>query len=145
MRNPWKLKNKNKAVSQPTPHIIWCPVRHPPYPQPAHPTHYLVPSETGKMCHSGLVVMLIIASCCVFLALSAVFYSFDYNCNDFTRDNMVCACRLFLFYRWWNIFCFRWIRSASWRKWMSLTDYSKRGFRRRTKLVLDWFEWDEGK
>ena len=43
------------------------------------------------MCDSGLVLVVIITSFFVMWAFAAVFYSFDYNCNDFTGDidNMV--------------------------------------------------------
>ena len=42
-----------------------------------------------NMCDTGLVVLTVILAFGIFLAFSALFYSFDYNCNDFTRDNMV--------------------------------------------------------
>ena len=42
-----------------------------------------------NMCDTGLVVLIVILAFGIFLAFSALFYSFDYNCNDFTRDNMV--------------------------------------------------------
>ena len=42
-----------------------------------------------NMCDSGLVLVVILTSFFVMWAFAAVFYSFDYNCNDFTGDNMV--------------------------------------------------------
>ena len=48
------------------------------------------------MCDSGLVLVVILTSFFVMWAFAAVFYSFDYNCNDFTGDNMVKLYFLFM-------------------------------------------------
>ena len=42
------------------------------------------------MCDTGMIVLIVIILGCIFMAFSAIFYSFDFNCNDYFHDKMVC-------------------------------------------------------
>ena len=41
------------------------------------------------MCDSGLVIVVLLTSFFVLVALQSIFYSFDYNCNNFYYDDVV--------------------------------------------------------
>ena len=45
--------------------------------------------EQGDMCDSGLVIVVLLTSFFVLVALQSIFYSFDYNCNNFYYDDVV--------------------------------------------------------
>ena len=45
--------------------------------------------EQGAMCDSGLVIVVLLTSFFVLVALQSIFYSFDYNCNNFYYDDVV--------------------------------------------------------
>ena len=41
------------------------------------------------MCDSGLVVVAVLTLMFTFIAIQSIFYSFDYNCNNFYYDDVV--------------------------------------------------------
>ena len=45
--------------------------------------------EQVAMCDSGLVIVVLLTSFFVLVALQSIFYSFDYNCNNFYYDDVV--------------------------------------------------------
>ena len=41
------------------------------------------------MCDSGLVVVAVLTLMFTFIAIQSIFYSFDFNCNNFYYDDVV--------------------------------------------------------
>ena len=55
-----------------------------------NPNYLLYRAKINKeMCDSGLIIVTVLTIFFVFIAVQSIFYSFDFNCNNFYYDDVV--------------------------------------------------------